>query len=354
MAVKKSKKSPKGLSKNSNIKTSTAKAKSSDKKSPVKSKDKPKPKKKASSKKAISNNTTKKGKLENKTNKTKGKIPKSKSKSAVSSKKSTQAKSVKKSSKSKPSLKISSNKKVTAKIAGPKTKESKKVEVTRNKSLKNTKKTTPSDLQSNTSEAKKIKKNIDDWKTKYSFDETEKAGKESIKDIPALIIQPKEEHKDEIKEEKIKDITSSVTSPKYTTSFLDAKTDKEPEGKFEMEFMVRCSPDLLFEFLYTPSGLSEWFCDDVNIRNGVYTFNWNGEISQARLLKMVEDERVRYQWANRTDGAYFEFRIVKDELTGDVSLFITDFADPAWDIEGGKRLWQQQIEKLLKLIGSLY
>ncbi len=354
MAIKKSKKSAKGLNKNSNKKTSTAKGKSSDKKKPKKSKDKLKSIKKVTSKKPGLKKNTKKNKLEIKTKKNKASTSKSKSKSIVDKKKSTQAKSVKKSTQSKTIKKNTSSKKVTSKNAIPEIKETKKVETTRDKSLKNTVKSGPSNLRTNPAEVKKIKKNKDDWKTKYSFEETEKAGKESIKDIPALIIQPKENHKDEIEEEKIKDITSSVTSPKYTTSFLDAKTDKEPEGKFEMEFMVRCSPDLLFEFLYTPSGLSEWFCDDVNIRNGVYTFNWNGEISQARLLKMVEGERVRYQWANRTDGAYFEFRIVKDELTGDVSLFITDFADPPWDIEGGKRLWQQQIEKLLKLIGSLY
>lgn len=345
MAVKKSKKSSKELSK-----------KTSNKKTSSKTKNKPKSKsnKKDTSKKAVVNKSAKKNKLEFKTKKTKGNTQKIKSKSVASQKKSTSAKSKKVSAQSKPNIKNSLNKKVTEKNKSSKANKPKKVEVTRNKSLKNTEKTSPSVLKSNAAEVNKIKKNKDDWKTKYSFEETEKAGKESIKDIPALIIQPKEEFKDEIKEEKIKDITSSVTSPKYTTSFLDAKTDREPEGKFEMEFMVRCSPDLLFEFLYTPSGLAEWFCDDVNIRNGVYTFNWNGEISQARLLKMVEGERVRYQWANRTDGAYFEFRIVKDELTGDVSLFITDFADPAWDIEGGKRLWQQQIEKLLKLIGSLY
>lgn len=206
----------------------------------------------------------------------------------------------------------------------------------------------------NVSDSKSASVNKESWKKKYSFEDELKAGKETIKEIPAVVIEPKSAEKDEITNDKIKTITSSVTTPKFSTSFLESNSDKEPPGKYEMEFLVRCSPDLLFEFLYTPSGLSEWFCDDVNIRNGVYTFNWNGEIGQARLLKMVEGKKIRYQWVNRTDGAYFEFRIVKDELTGDVSLFITDFADPPDDIEGGKRLWQHQIERLLKLIGSLY
>ncbi|MGB0194868.1 MAG: START-like domain-containing protein, partial [Schleiferiaceae bacterium] len=33
--------------------------------------------------------------------------------------------------------------------------------------------------------------------------------------------------------------------------------------KFELEFPLRASPKMLFPFLSSPSGLSEWFCDDV-------------------------------------------------------------------------------------------
>ena len=41
--------------------------------------------------------------------------------------------------------------------------------------------------------------------------------------------------------------------------------------KFELEFPLRASPKMLFPFLSTPSGLSEWFCDDVNSRTEVFT-----------------------------------------------------------------------------------
>jgi uncharacterized protein YndB with AHSA1/START domain len=218
------------------------------------------------------------------------------------------------------------------------------------KGLNNKKQKTASSPVSETTAKKKGK----NWEEKFGFKQDIQGDVSDHKKSPALVLETPKQEKDDIPKEKISDITSQVTSPGFSTSFSEIKKGKEPEGKFEMEFLVKCSPDLLFEFLYTPSGLAEWFCDDVNIRNGVYTFNWKGEISQARLLKMNEGERVRYQWVNRTDGAYFEFRIVKDELTGDVSLFITDFADPPWDIEGNKLLWKKQIEKLLKLIGSLY
>ncbi|MBK9284185.1 MAG: SRPBCC domain-containing protein [Sphingobacteriaceae bacterium] len=111
---------------------------------------------------------------------------------------------------------------------------------------------------------------------------------------------------------------------------------------------------MLYEFLSTPSGLSEWFCDDVNIRNGIYTFIWDGQLQQARLLKTVENHIVRFQWVEKTDGSYFEFRIQRDDLTNDISLIITDFGDSVSERESAKRLWQSQVDKLLHIMGSIH
>ncbi|MBL7893573.1 MAG: SRPBCC domain-containing protein [Bacteroidia bacterium] len=115
---------------------------------------------------------------------------------------------------------------------------------------------------------------------------------------------------------------------------------------------MRCSQTLLYEFITSPSGLSEWFADDVNIRDGIYTFIWDGSQQQARLLALKEDAFVRYQWVDKTDGSYFEFRIQIDELTGDVSLMIVDFADSDEEKESSRLLWDAQVDKLMKTIGS--
>jgi len=37
--------------------------------------------------------------------------------------------------------------------------------------------------------------------------------------------------------------------------------------KFEIEFVVHASPSLLFNYISTPSGLSEWYADNVNSRS---------------------------------------------------------------------------------------
>lgn len=160
--------------------------------------------------------------------------------------------------------------------------------------------------------------------------------------------------KNEISLSKIASISHSITNPIKKTDSYAIKPEKEPNGKFELEFVVHSSAEMLYEFLSTPSGLSEWFCDDLNIRNGIYTFIWDDQLQQARLLKTVELQLVRFQWVDKTDGSYFEFRIQRDDLTNDISLIITDFADSVADRESSKLLWHSQIEKLMHVIGSIF
>lgn len=127
---------------------------------------------------------------------------------------------------------------------------------------------------------------------------------------------------------------------------------KEPKGKFELEYVMHTSAGILYEFLTSPSGLAEWFADDVNIHDGVFTFFWEGSEQKAKLIGFKEEKFVRLQWLDKPDGTYFEFRIERDELTGDIALIITDFADEAADLQTSKLLWDSQINQLLHVIGS--
>ena len=143
------------------------------------------------------------------------------------------------------------------------------------------------------------------------------------------------------------------------TTFRKAETGpikfiKEPNGKFEMEFVIRASEDMVFEFVSTESGLSEWFCDDVTIRDGIFTFDWDGQIQEAKLIKEVPPTYIRYQWMDKNDGSYFEFRTQKDELTNDISLIITDFADNKAEEISSRLLWESQVDKLLHVLGSFF
>ena len=173
------------------------------------------------------------------------------------------------------------------------------------------------------------------------------------------IIQPtsktdSDKSKDTFSSVKSTNPVSFVSTPVKKADSYSIKPEKEPPGKFEIQIVIRASAGILYEFLVTPSGLSEWFCDDVNIRNGIYAFIWDGQLQQARLLKTIEEQLVRYQWVDKTDGSYFEFKIQRDDLTNDISLIITDFATDKTEQESSKLLWQSQIDKLLHVMGSYF
>ena len=69
------------------------------------------------------------------------------------------------------------------------------------------------------------------------------------------------------------------------------------------------------------------------------------------MLKRKFDEFVRFSWAERDEGTYFEMKIIVDEITKDVSLFITDFADED-EVDEAKMLWENQVSDLKQVLGS--
>jgi uncharacterized protein YndB with AHSA1/START domain len=124
--------------------------------------------------------------------------------------------------------------------------------------------------------------------------------------------------------------------------------------KFELEFVVQASPQLLYQYLFTPSGLSEWFADNVNSRSDKYQFFWDDSEEEALLIKKKSNEFVRFRWLNDEDDQdeyFFEMRIQVDEITKDVSLIVTDFCDEDEE-EDAKLLWDNQISDLKKVLGS--
>ena len=123
--------------------------------------------------------------------------------------------------------------------------------------------------------------------------------------------------------------------------------------KFEMEFVIQASPQLLYQYISTASGLSEWYADNVNARSEKFTFIWDGNEEEAMLLKKKSDQYVRFQWRHsESPEEFFELRIVVDEITKDVSLFVIDFADED-ETEESKMLWDNQIDDLKHVLGSV-
>ena len=122
---------------------------------------------------------------------------------------------------------------------------------------------------------------------------------------------------------------------------------------FALEFPIHASPQLLYQYISTPSGLSEWFADNVNSRGELFTFIWDDSEEQAKLLSKKNGERVKFKWLNGEDDAlsYFEIRIQVDDITKDVSLMIVDFSDED-ELDETKMIWENQISDLKQVLGS--
>ena len=124
--------------------------------------------------------------------------------------------------------------------------------------------------------------------------------------------------------------------------------------KFQIEIPINSSKGVLFNIFSTPSGLSEWFCDDVNIKKDVHIFIWDGSEESARLITKKRDEFAKFRWLEDEDegiNSFFEFRIKIDDLTGDTALVITDFAEED-EIDDAKELWAAQVDRLKQVLGA--
>ena len=122
--------------------------------------------------------------------------------------------------------------------------------------------------------------------------------------------------------------------------------------KSEFEYIINTSPIILFNCLTTASGLSEWFCDDVNLKDDKFTFFWDGSEETAILKTDKKSNSVKFQWEDdEGEDYYFEMTIKIDDLTKDVALLVTDFSEKDEE-EETKLLWDNNIFKLKQAIGG--
>lgn len=120
----------------------------------------------------------------------------------------------------------------------------------------------------------------------------------------------------------------------------------------EIEFLLKTSPKILYNMISTPSGLSDWFADNVNVRDDVFTFFWDGSEESAKLLSKTKDQAIRFQWVDdEGEDVYFELRIKIDAITREVAIIVTDFPEEG-DEESTRNLWESQLEDLRRVLGA--
>jgi uncharacterized protein YndB with AHSA1/START domain len=117
--------------------------------------------------------------------------------------------------------------------------------------------------------------------------------------------------------------------------------------KFNIEYQLRsASINILWNSISKPLGLAEWFADGVTVNDNEFTFSWDGNEQMAILLQKKTNSSVRFQWEEDVNtDSYFELKIASMEVTGNLALVITDFAEPN-EKDDLIMLWNKQIETL--------
>ena len=118
-----------------------------------------------------------------------------------------------------------------------------------------------------------------------------------------------------------------------------------------LEYPVKCSPSILFDFLSTPAGLQEWFADKVDERDNVFFFSWNGSSQTAEVMESQEEKFIRFHWLDTPKEEYFEFSVEKSEITNQTILVVKDFAEKK-EVKDQSMLWDYQVKDLFHRIGS--
>ena len=109
---------------------------------------------------------------------------------------------------------------------------------------------------------------------------------------------------------------------------------------------------VIWSIISTPSGLETWFADKVSSKNKTFTFRWGKtEERKAEVTSIRTNNYIRFHWLDdENPKSYFEFKLVYNELTKDIMLEITDWANPD-EKEDVKDLWDSDIEKMRRTSG---
>ncbi len=122
--------------------------------------------------------------------------------------------------------------------------------------------------------------------------------------------------------------------------------------KLELEYIMRASPTILYQFLTSPDYLIRWFCDSADENEEVFVFEWEGFEEVANVEEEIPEELIRFKWEDADDeDEYFEFKIDKSPITNETILQVTDFCD-ADEEDTQTSLWNNQIDKLRRAMGA--
>lgn len=104
------------------------------------------------------------------------------------------------------------------------------------------------------------------------------------------------------------------------------------------------SPKIVWDMIGNAAGLQKWLADVVTENGDEWTFTWGHPWTErdtkvSKLLELEKYDHIKLKWDYQEDDpdAYWEMRIEQSELTGNLNLLITDYAD-AEDIDDLERV----------------
>lgn len=127
---------------------------------------------------------------------------------------------------------------------------------------------------------------------------------------------------------------------------------------FTTDYEIHASMKMLYPYIQSASGLSEWFADNVTINNQdkSYTFIWDNEEHRAKLTAHRTNHYARFEFLpenedDEKDPSYFELRLEFNDVTQSVFLKVTDYSDFD-DLQELNDLWDSLVELLRKTVGG--
>jgi len=120
---------------------------------------------------------------------------------------------------------------------------------------------------------------------------------------------------------------------------------------FDIEFIFKASPAILYQFLTSPDTLVRWFCDEVDINDDIYTFEWDGAEENWEMVDDIQEERIRFLLEDAEPNEYLEFRMYNSDITNETILEITVFCDKGEE-EEERTFWENQIKQLRIVCGG--
>lgn len=129
--------------------------------------------------------------------------------------------------------------------------------------------------------------------------------------------------------------------------------------KFVADYQINTSKKIIYPYLSTASGLSQWFADDVIINEDkIYNFIYDGENHYARPVIMRTNHHVKFEFSDpyeeeeeESDKPFIEFKLEENELTQTFYLRVIEYGD-AYDEQEQASIWEGLIGSLKEIIGG--